>query len=78
MSLEQQPRWRLRGRAQWSTVGVAVVVTLGILIFIGHQFPWTGFGDTPTRPKVEPPKTQLLQQDLIEKSAFIDLLKRGE
>ena len=57
MSLEQQPRWRPRGRVQWSTVGVAVVVTLGILIFIGYQFPWTGFGETPTRPKVEPPKT---------------------
>jgi uncharacterized protein YjbI with pentapeptide repeats len=48
MSLEQQPRWRPRGRVQWSTVAVAVVVTLGILIYIGYSLQWTGFGPRRT------------------------------
>src|ERR671921_1625219 len=57
MSLEQQPRWRPQGRVQWTTVGVAVLVTLGILIYIGYYLPWTGFGETQTSAKVEPSKT---------------------
>jgi uncharacterized protein YjbI with pentapeptide repeats len=57
MSLEQRPRWRPRGGVQWTTVIVAVVVTLGILIYIGYDLKWTGFGPTRTTDNVQPPKT---------------------
>ena len=57
MSLEQQPRWQPRRRVQWTTVAVAVVVTLGILIYIGYGLQWTGFGPTRTNESVQPSKT---------------------
>ena len=57
MSLEQQPRWRPRRSVQWGTVAVAVVVTLGILIYIGYGLQWTGFGPIRSGDSVQPPKT---------------------
>src|SRR5215210_4102789 len=57
MSLEQQPRWHPRGRVQWTTVMVAVVVTLGIFIYVGYGLQWTGFGPTRTNENVQPSKT---------------------
>jgi uncharacterized protein YjbI with pentapeptide repeats len=57
MSLEQQPRWRPQGRVQWSTVAVAVVVTLGFLVYIGYGLQWTGFGPRRTGDSNLPPKT---------------------
>ena len=57
MSSEQQPHWRPRGGVQWTTVMVAVVVTLGILIYVGYGLQWTGFGPTRTNENVQPSKT---------------------
>jgi len=36
---------------------VAVVVTLGILIYVGYGLQWTGFGPTQTTENVQPSKT---------------------
>src|SRR5215203_2674092 len=57
MSLEPRPRLRPRGGVQWTTVIVAVAVTLGILIYLGYGLQWTGFGQTPTNGSVQPSKT---------------------
>ena len=57
MSLEPRPRLRPRGGVQWTTVIVAVAVTLGILIYLGYGLQWTGFGPTPTNGSVQPSKT---------------------
>src|SRR5215216_1917175 len=57
MSLEPRPRLRPRGGVQWTTVIVAVAVTLGILIYLGYGLQWTGFGPTPTNGSVHPSKT---------------------
>ena len=57
MSLEQQPRGRSRARSQLTIVIVAGVVTLGILIYIGYEIQWTGFGPTRTTGNVQPSKT---------------------
>ena len=54
MSAGQGPGGRrLFGRVHWTTVMVAVIVTLGILIYVGYGLEWTGFGpsdESPPRP----------------------------
>src|SRR5215212_4563039 len=57
MSSEQRPHWRPPRGVQWTTVMVAVVVTLGILIYVGYGLQWTGFGPTQTTENVQPSKT---------------------
>jgi uncharacterized protein YjbI with pentapeptide repeats len=53
----QQRRGRTRERIQWVTVIVAVVVTLGILVYLGYGLGWTGFGQSSTKEGVQPAKT---------------------
>src|SRR5215208_5291409 len=53
----QQRRGRPRERIQWVTVIVAVVVTLGILVYLGYGLGWTGFGQSSTKEGVQPAKT---------------------
>jgi hypothetical protein len=54
----QRPRWYTDGgRVQWMTVGVAVFVTLAILVYFGYGTEWTGFGETRVGGEVQPAKT---------------------
>lgn len=39
------------------TVGVAVFVTLAILVYFGYGTEWTGFGETRVGGEVQPAKT---------------------
>ena len=45
------------GRVHWTTVMVAVLVTLGILIYLGYGLEWTGFGPSEESPQGRPAKT---------------------
>jgi uncharacterized protein YjbI with pentapeptide repeats len=61
MSLKQKPRWRPTGvYVHWTTVIIAVFVTLGILgylIYLGYGLEWTGLGQAREPKDVRAAKT---------------------
>ncbi len=51
MSVSHEPGGRRTfGRVHWTTVMVAVILTLGILVYVGYGIEWTGFGPSDERP----------------------------